>query len=523
MSAPEINPADYEAALADIRIRLGDDAVLTGEAAHEFRDPYDPLDESHYPAAVVQPSTVEEVQAVVRAAARHGVPLWTSSQGRNNGYGGSAPVIGGSIVVNLRRMDRIEIDEELGLAVVEPGVRFFDLVEELRRRGNRWWTSAPSLGWGSVLGNTADHGFGYTEYGDHAAHVPALEVVLPDGSLLRTGMWASSASRAPHPRGFGPNVTPLFLQSNLGIVTKLARPLTPRPEVYAPLTIKAPAADDVGPLVDAMRILTTEGTITNIPNLTTALGAAAMRKPRDEWYDGGVPIPDDVYQQMCEELALGWWNCVAALYGPAAVVQARLARVREVVREHVPDAEVTVKMISGSEIDDEIESLTHREALQAGRPSLVMLETAKWRGEDGGHLEISPIGRATAQDVQRMIEILRPVVEAEGYDFWPSLYVIKRSMMFLCVLNYDRFDPESIAAAYRVARRAYPALAKAGYLPYRGNIRVMDMMQDQFDWNDHAIRRFTELLKDALDPAGVLSPGKQGIWPERFRSLRQSD
>ena len=96
-------------------------------------------------------------------------------------------------------------------------------------------------------------------------------------------------------------------------------------------------------------------------------------------------------------------------------------------------------------------------------------------------------------------------------------------MMFLCVLNYDRFDPESIAAAYRVARRAYPALAKAGYLPYRGNIRVMDMMQDQFDWNDHAIRRFTELLKDALDPAGVLSPGKQGIWPERFRSLRQSD
>lgn len=521
---PEIEPAVLDAALAAIRDQLGDEAVLTGEAAHEFRDPYDGFDQDRFPSAVVQPSTVEQVQAVVRIAGVHGVPLWTSSQGRNNGYGGSAPVLGGSIVVNLRRMNRIvEIDEELGMAVVEPGVRFFDLVEELRRRGGRWWTSAPSLGWGSVLGNTADHGFGYTEHGDHAAHVPALETVLPDGSLLRTGMWASSASRAPHPRGFGPDVTSLFLQSNLGIVTKLSRPLTPRPEVYAPITIKAPRADDIGPLVDAMRILTAERTIANIPNLTTALGAASMRKPRREWYDGPVPLPEDVYRTMREELGLGWWNCAAALYGPAPIVESQLARVREVIAEHVPEADISAKIIPGAELDAVADTLTHREALQAGRPSLVMLETAKWRGEDGGHLEISPIGCATAEDVERMSDILRPIVESEGYDFWPSVYVINRSMMFLCVLNYDRFDQESIAAAYRVAREAYPVLAEAGYLPYRGNIRFMDMMQDQYDWNDHAMRRFVESLKDALDPDGILSPGKQGIWPRQLRQLRSAE
>ncbi|MFB9646699.1 FAD-binding oxidoreductase [Microbacterium terregens] len=516
---PETDPAGLEATLAEIRSALGADAVLTGEAGHEFRDPYDGFDEAHFPSAVVQPTTVEEVQAVVRIAAARGIPIWTSSQGRNNGYGGSAPVVGGSVVLSLRKMNRIlEIDDELGIAVVEPGVQFFELVDELRRRGGRWWTATPSLGWGSVVGNTLDHGFGYTEYGDHAAHVPALEVVLADGSLLRTGMWASSTSRAAHPRGFGPNLTPLFMQSNLGIVTKLARPLSPRPEIYAPITIRVPDAEDLGPLVDVMRVLTIEGTIPNIPNITSALGAASMRKPRRDWYDGPVPIPDDVYRDMCETLGIGWWNCAAALYGPAAVVAARLERVREVVLKALPRAEVSAKLLQGGEIDDGV--LTHRESVQAGRPSLVMLATAKWRGDEGGHLEISPIGPATGADVERIVAILRPIVEAEGFDFWPSVYVIKRSLMFLGVLNFDRFDPSQIEAAYRVARVAYPALAAAGYTPYRGNIRFMDMMQDIYDWNDHAMRRFVERLKDELDPVGILSPGKQGIWPRRLRAER---
>ena len=53
------------------------------------------------------------------------MPLWTTSQGRNLGYGGSSPRVQGSVVMNLRRMNRIlEIDEELGYAVVEPGVKW---------------------------------------------------------------------------------------------------------------------------------------------------------------------------------------------------------------------------------------------------------------------------------------------------------------------------------------------------------------------------------------------------------------
>ena len=80
-------------------------------------------------------------------------------QGRNNGYGGPAPRVRGSVIVNLRRMNRVlEINEELGYAVVEPGVRWFDLYEAIQAGGHKLMLSIADLGWGSVVGNTLDHG-----------------------------------------------------------------------------------------------------------------------------------------------------------------------------------------------------------------------------------------------------------------------------------------------------------------------------------------------------------------------------
>ena len=71
--------------------------------------------------AVVQPVTVDEIQQILSVANELKQPVWFNSQGRNNGYGGSATRTPGSIVINLRRMKNIEINLEHGYAVVEPG------------------------------------------------------------------------------------------------------------------------------------------------------------------------------------------------------------------------------------------------------------------------------------------------------------------------------------------------------------------------------------------------------------------
>ncbi len=140
-------------ALEGFAAAVGAEHVHTDEASlHEFRDPfaYDTWDD-YTASAIVMPETVEEVQEIVRVANRFRVPLWTHSTGRNNGYGGGAPRVRGSVVVSLRRMNRVlEIDEELGYAVVEPGVRWFDLYEAIKAGGHKLMVSVPDLGWGSV-------------------------------------------------------------------------------------------------------------------------------------------------------------------------------------------------------------------------------------------------------------------------------------------------------------------------------------------------------------------------------------
>src|SRR5690606_36688932 len=131
------------------------------------------------PGAVLLPGSVEDVQAMLRIAKAHGTPVWTSSQGRNNGYGGGAPRVSGSFAMSLRRMNRVlEVDEENCVALVEPGVRFFDLYCHLRTIGSKHWMSVPDLGAGSVIGIALQLGVGYTPIRDHFATHCGMEVVL---------------------------------------------------------------------------------------------------------------------------------------------------------------------------------------------------------------------------------------------------------------------------------------------------------------------------------------------------------
>lgn len=165
------------------------------------------------------------------------------------GYGGAAPRVRGSVVVDLgRRMNKIlDINPDDCTCLVEPGVSFYALYEEIRKRGYKVWIDCPDLGGGSILGNTLDRGVGYTPYGDHWGVHSGLEVVLPTGELFRTGMGALPGNNTwqSFPYGFGPmseyeqpgsgldtvltGHSGLFSQSNFGVVTKIGMALMPDP------------------------------------------------------------------------------------------------------------------------------------------------------------------------------------------------------------------------------------------------------------------------------------------------------
>lgn len=308
-------------AVGDLALALDDGAVQTDDASlRAYADPYsyDGRD-TFLPSAVVLPTSVEQVQSIVRVARERQVPLWTVSQGRNNGYGGPAPRVGGSIVVSLRDMNRVlAIDAELAHALVEPGVRFFDLDAAVRAGGHELTISVPELGWGSVIGNTLEHGVGYTVYGDHAASHCGMEVVLSDGSLLRTGMGAMEGNRSwqCYPRGFGPTADGIFMQSNFGIVTKMGVWLMPRPECYLSCGVQVEREGDLYPLIDVLRQLMLDRTIENVPVIANALTAAAAVTPRAQWWEGDGIVPDEVVERICRETASGAGRCASRCTAP---------------------------------------------------------------------------------------------------------------------------------------------------------------------------------------------------------------
>jgi 4-cresol dehydrogenase (hydroxylating) len=129
---PGVSERDFTRALELFRDAVGGDWVFTSdEDVALYRDAYSIFwgePEERVASAAVAPSTVEEVQAVVRAANEFRVPLYPISTGRNLAYGGSAPAYSGSVVLDLKRMNRVlEVDERNAWALVEPGVSYFDL------------------------------------------------------------------------------------------------------------------------------------------------------------------------------------------------------------------------------------------------------------------------------------------------------------------------------------------------------------------------------------------------------------
>src|SRR5690606_38807613 len=137
------------------------------------------------PAAVVWPTTTEQVAAVLRVANEHRVPV--TARGAGTGMSGACTPLPGGIVVSFERMDRIvEIDERNHVAVVEPGVRLTQLDDELAGRG-LVYPVYPGEYSASLGGNLATNAGGMraVKYGVTRHHVLGIEAARPTGAVIR--------------------------------------------------------------------------------------------------------------------------------------------------------------------------------------------------------------------------------------------------------------------------------------------------------------------------------------------------
>jgi 4-cresol dehydrogenase (hydroxylating) len=420
-------------------------------------------------------------------------------------------------------MNRVlEIDEDLAYAVVEPGVRWFDLYEAIQKQGARLMVSIADLGWGSVVGNTLDNGVTYLPHAQDMNASCGLEVVLANGDVLRTGMGAMPGNRSWHvyKRGLGPVVEPLFMQSNYGIVTKMGVWLMPWPECYMPTWIRVERDADLEALVDTMRELMLDRTIENVPQIWNTISMASVISGRTQWWDSPEPIPDDVIDRMGKELEIGRWLVRTALYGDEAVVDHRFAKVQAAI-ERIPGAAVW----GTKHAPEGMATLENPfDRVQAGVPNLVLNQMTGWYGgEEGGHIGFSPVGRLTGSDAREMHQIIRGLVENEAKLDCASVLLLTnaRSFIHVTLVIFDTKNEAETRRAYDTSKLLVREAAKHGYGEYRAHLDFMDLAQDQYSFGDHSYRRFAETIKDAVDPNGILSPGRHGIWPASLRPERR--
>ena len=139
-------------------------------------------------AALVRPSTVEEVQATLRVASALGIPVVV--RGAGSGLAGGAAAVAGGIVLSTERLDAIlEIHPGDEIAVVQPGVITADLDRAAGAHGLRYAPDPASSELSSIGGNIATNAGGLrcAKYGVTRESVLALDVVLADGTLLSIG------------------------------------------------------------------------------------------------------------------------------------------------------------------------------------------------------------------------------------------------------------------------------------------------------------------------------------------------
>jgi hypothetical protein len=434
-------------------------------------------------------------------------------------------------------MNRIlDVDERNAYALVEPGVSYFDLYRYIRERNLRLWIDCPEPGWGSLIGNALDHGVGYTygAYRDHFGSHCGLEVVLPNGELLRTGMAALANEKAwtDYKYGFGPYVAGLFGQANFGIVTKMGFWLLPEPEAYRRGTVLVPKRRDLIPLVDHVNYLENLGLIGQ-PGFRSPLGQAQAREPelRALVARPGGPS-DEELDRFAESKGIPSWGVELQFYGPEKTIAGSWEYAKERIGASIPGVRFEEGVRYRFPLSEAQKAEVHRvhRLVDIGVPNLAIFSIAGGRtaanpdSADGGQFYFSPMIPRTGEAVLEAGRVLGQAyreagVPYNGYFAAPACWHY-RAFIMISSLPVSRLDP----AINRRSRAAFEQLAKTaaehGWGEYRSPPFGVNFVMDAYSFNDHALRRFCETLKDAVDPNGIIAAGRGGIWPKHLRETR---
>ncbi len=456
--------------LRQLQEAVGKEHVLTSEL-DRFGYSYDssptPLAPPHNPEAVVRPRTTAEVSAVMKIAFAHGIAV-TPRGAASGRTGGTIPLSGGIVLTLDRMTDILELDEKNMMVTCEAGVRTMDLYDHCAKFGLFYPPDPASWKYSLIGGNIAENAGGMraVKYGVTSNYVMGLEIVLADGTVLNTG--GKSIKNVT-----GYNLTQLIVGSEgtLAIVTKAILRLIPLPPKRGVMQVFFRSLDDG---CNAVHAMLQQNIIPSAAELIDDVSLAAVAKQRK--------LELDPAASAC---------LIIEIDGPDDESLAKQAdAIGNVVQTHHA---VSFRVAQTKEETEELW------AIRRGLSSAVAATAPNRLGED-----ISVPRDAFPEAVQRLKELSRRSglqIAVFGHagdgNLHPSV---------LCDLS----DPAQEKLAHEVVGEIFAvALAVGGTLSgeHGSGITKKPYIQDALG---EAGVNTLKAIKQALDPKGILNPGK--IW-----------
>lgn len=463
MAAPTSTFFHHSPIIDDLMRALGTDAVVTDpDILESFRHDAAALCESALPLAAVLPSTEAHVQAIMRIASAHRIPV--VPQGALTGLAGAANAGVGVIALNTRRMNAIvELDVVNRTAVVQPGVTNKELKDAALQQGLTYLPDPSSWEASTIGGNIATNAGGLccVKYGVTARFVRGLRVVLADGRATFVGRRTVKGVA-------GLSLAELFVGSEgtLGIITEATVGLDF--PAATPLTMAAtfPSTVAAGEAVSRIRAAGITPSLFELLDRTTIAAIDAYAR-MDFGTDAAAVLiaQSDIGAGAVEEL-----EAIAALCTESGATDVAVA-------------------------EDEVES---EQLVQARRLAYPALERLGSPLVDDVSVPISQLA-AMIDEVGRIAERIGIVIGVVGHagdgNIHPTVIV-------------DPMDPSSLTAAHRAFDEiAAFALSLGGTITGEHGVGLLkrDLLETELDSVAAELQRG---IKELLDPHYLLNPGK---------------
>jgi 4-cresol dehydrogenase (hydroxylating) len=227
----------------------------------------------------------------------------------------------------------------------------------------------------------------------------------------------------------------------------------------------------------------------------------AMFKRRGEIFTGEGSIPDEAVRKAAKAADLGMWNTYYALYGTEEMVAA------------IEPLTTGAMKASGGEVLTEKEMganpwFQHHATLMRGGLSLEEVGIVRWRNKGGGLAWFAPVAPARGSETAGQVSLAKQILGRYGFDYTSAWAIGWRELHHIVALLYDKSDAAEERCAAECYRELVTGFGEKGWASYRTGVHAMDLVAQQYG---QVNRDLNAKLKHALDPNGILAPGKSGI------------